>query len=232
MSRGSEGVGAGNLAGAPAGLGDDVDVIPISALEHMSYCPRQCGLIHLEQTFDDNVYTMRGSLAHQRLDEAFRETRPDVRREFALPLWSRRLGLIGRADVVEFSDAGPYPVEHKVGKKRMWRHEAVQLCAQAICLEEMLGVPVPRGAIYYRGSRARREVEFDEGLRREVADAVLAVRAMLHGERLPAPANDARCRECSLGDACLPNVVLRPARERAWRAELFRGDDADDLGGG
>ncbi len=206
--------------------GADAELVPVSALEHFSYCPRQCGLIHLEQVFDENVYTMRGRYAHERVHEVAHETRPDVRREYAMPIWSRRLGLIGRADLVEFTPEGPYPVEHKVGKKRTWSHEAIQLCAQGMCLEEMLGVPVPRGAIYYHTSRSRREVEFDAELRWLVESTATAVRDMLRSSALPAPNFDARCRHCSLLDSCLPEVVRRPARERAWRAALYRVDEA------
>lgn len=215
-----------DAASAPGA--EELELVPISALEHFSYCPRQCGLIHLEQVFDDNVFTLRGRLAHERVDEVHHETRPDLRREYAVPLWSRRLGLIGRADLVEFTATGPYPVEHKVGKKRAWDHETIQLCAQAMCLEEMLGQAVPRGAIYYHGSRARREVEFDAALRRQVEETTAAVRAMLRDLALPAAVHDARCRHCSLQDACLPAVVGRPARARAWRAELFRTQGEED----
>ncbi|HEU5424010.1 MAG TPA: CRISPR-associated protein Cas4 [Nitrolancea sp.] len=200
----------------------DIELVPISALEHYSYCPRQCGLIHLEQTFADNTHTTRGQIAHQRVHELGHETRPDVRREFGLPLWSRHLGLVGRADVVEISASGVYPVEHKIGKRRQWGHEAIQLCAQALCLEEMLGQPVPRGAIYYRGSQARREVEFDAELRSLVVAATEGVRAMLRTARLPAAVNDRRCRQCSLNDACLPGATGRERREQAWRAALYR----------
>lgn len=213
--------GGGRVAPAVA-VDADLELVPISALEHFSYCPRQCGLIHLEQIFDENVFTLRGHRAHQRVDEVGRETRPEIRREYAMPLWSRRLGLTGRADLVEFTPEGPYPVEHKVGKKRKWGHEAIQACAQALCLEEMLGQPVPRGAIYYHGSRARREVEFDATLRQRVEEMVEAVRVMLLSQSLPEAINDARCRNCSLFDACLPDVVGRPARERSWQSALFR----------
>ena len=203
----------------------ELETVPISALEHYSYCPRQCGLIHVEQTFDENIYTLRGRRAHERVDEIRHETRPGVRAEYALPLWSRRLGLIGRADLVEFRPEGPYPVEHKVGKKRRWGHDTLQLCAQALCLEEMLGVPVPRGAVYYHGSRARQEVELDAPLRRAVEETTVAVRAMLRDLVMPGPVDDARCPHCSLNDACLPGIVGHPVRERGWQANLFRVTD-------
>ena len=199
----------------------DEDLIPISALEHFSYCPRQCGLIHLEQVWAENIATTRGGLVHSRVDEPTQETRPGIRREFGLPLWSERLGLIGRADLVEFQTDHAYPVEYKVGRRRAWGHEAIQLCAQALCLEEMLGQPVPRGAIFYHGSRARREIECDDALRAIVEKTTTAARTMLASQRLPAPIADARCRKCSLRDECLPDTISRNGRERYWFAARF-----------
>src|SRR5207245_1289984 len=154
---------------------EDIEQVMISALEHYTYCPRQCALIHIEQTFDENIYTLKGHLAHERVDTVTSRTEDNVRVERGLPLWSRRLGLIGRADVVEFHGKTPYPVEYKLGKRREWEYEAIQVCAQAICLEEMLGVPVPCGAIYYCSSRTRREVIFDAFLRTTVEKAAEAV---------------------------------------------------------
>lgn len=195
--------------------------VMISALEHYSYCPRQCALIHLEGTFLHNVHTIRGRLAHERVDEPDAEIRPGVHVERALPLWSRRLGLVGRADVVEFRPEGAYPVEHKVGKKRAWDHEAIQLAAQALCLEEMTGRRVERGAVYYHGSRRRREIVIDDALRREVEETTAAVRALLAREELPPPINDARCPECSLIDLCMPDLPERHIARPSWWRELF-----------
>src|SRR5437016_10838232 len=186
---------------------DEDDLIMISALEHYSYCPRQCALIHVEQTFDENIYTLRGTLAHERVDLSIVRHEDDIRVERGLPLWSRRLGLIGRADVVEFHEETPYPVEYKLGKRREWQYEAIQVCAQALCLEEMFGVVVRQGAIYYCGSRTRREITFDDSLRTVVEQTAVAVRTMLHTLNMPPAANDQRCRHCSLVDSCLPAVV-------------------------
>ncbi len=200
-----------------------MELVPvmISALEHYSYCPRQCALIHLDQSFEENTYTLRGNIAHERVDDPDTEIRPEIRREYALPIWSDRLGLYGRADMVKFTAAGVYPVEHKVGKKRRWGHETLQLCAQGLCLEEMTGKPVERGAIYYHGSRARREVTFDDALRQLVIDTTQAVRDTLAGTELPAPVNDARCRHCSLIDTCMPTVSVNAALEDDWLERVF-----------
>lgn len=147
-------------------LWDEAAIVPISALEHYAYCPRQCALIHVEQLFEENVYTLRGAALHERVDEVEQLTESGIVLEYALPLWSVHLGLIGRADVVGFlPDGTPYPIEYKSGKRRVKYHDDVQLCAQAMCLEEMFGCPVPRGAIYYHTSRRRREVMFEPSLR-------------------------------------------------------------------
>lgn len=209
-------------------MDDELTPIPISALEHFSYCPRQCALIHVEQVFDDNVFTVRGVLDHERVDEQAHETRPGVRREFGLPLWSDRIGLIGRADVVEFRDDAIYPVEHKSGRKRRWDHEAIQLCAQALCLEEMMGVAVHVGAVYYRGSHGRREIEFTNTLRTEVEDTTRRVRELLQTSRLPTPPNDTRCPQCSLWNRCLPGISNHRRRALAHRAITYRLPAASD----
>jgi CRISPR-associated exonuclease Cas4 len=201
---------------------NDLDLVLISALEHYSYCPRQCALIHLEQTFDENIYTLQGHMLHERADEEVSELKGDVRIERAVPLWSRRLGLVGRADVVEFHDQVPFPVEYKASPRRKWGHDDLQLCAQALCLEEMTGQMVPRGAIYHHGSRRRREVIFDDELRRRVAEAVADIREMLATGVLPPAVNDARCKHCSLIDSCLPSVIGEAGRVRALQASLFR----------
>jgi CRISPR-associated exonuclease Cas4 len=202
----------------------DLEPVMISALEHYSYCPRQCALIHIEQTFDENIYTLRGHLAHERVDQPMSRNEAAMRVERGLPLWSKRLGLVGRADVVEFHNDMPYPVEYKQGQRRNWQFEAIQLCAQALCLEEMFGLPVPEGAIYYCSSRVRREVVLDDVLRVAVQDMTKKVRALLAGAALPPAVNDQRCAKCSLIDSCMPQVVVKPGRFHYYRSLLFQVD--------
>lgn len=201
------------------------DAIMISALEHYSYCPRQCALIHQEQTFDENLYTLRGQVLHQQVDEPEGEVISGVRVERALPLWSHRLGLVGRADVVEFHAEVPYPVEYKHGPRRQKDHDDLQLCAQALCLEEMTGQPVLKGAIFHHSSRRRREVEFLSALREQVERSVHEVRQMLASEVLPPAVNDARCKHCSLQDSCLPAVVTEKERLKQFARTLFVATD-------
>jgi CRISPR-associated exonuclease Cas4 len=203
------------------------DLLPISALQHWSYCPRQCGLIHLEQAFDENVHTLRGQAVHARVDEPGVETRAGLRVERSLPLASESLGLIGKADVVEFlPDGTPYPVEYKHGRatKAQHGHDALQLAAQALCLEEMTGRAVAEGALFYAGSKRRVPVAVDAALRAAVVQAVADIRAVLASARLPPPVNDKRCRACSLIDICQPAALAARDQQAALRASLFDPD--------
>lgn len=205
------------------------DAIAISALQHYSYCARQCALIHAEQAWDENVYTLRGRAVHEQVDTP--ESRVDgaVRIERALPLYSRRLGLVGRADVVEFlPDGTPFPVEYKHGPRRARQHDDLQVAAQAMCLEEMLGRPVLRGAIFHHSSRRRREVVITDALRAMVEEMVPKIRAMLVDGCMPPPVADGRCKECSLFDLCQPMMIAGTARLRTLRKTLYEPDDDED----
>lgn len=197
--------------------------IAISALQHWSYCPRQCALIHVEQVFADNVHTARGHAVHKLVDEPGAERSGTVRIERAMPLWNEQLGLIGKADLVEFDAAGtPYPVEYKHGPRRKSAHDELQLTAQALCLEEMTGRAVKVGALFQFSSRRRREVEITEALRERVLDTVNAVRAQIESGRLPPPlVDDARCRACSLIDLCQPKALGARARYHNLLTDLF-----------
>jgi CRISPR-associated exonuclease Cas4 len=218
-----------NAVPAPQTLSwSDADLVMISALEHWSYCPRQCALIHVEQVWNENLYTLRGRRAHQKVDVPDAELRDGVRVARAVPLWSDRLGLVGKADVVEYHGDDPYPVEYKHGPRRRHAHDDLQLCAQALCLEEMSGRPVPRGAVYHHSSRRRREVALGADLRAAAEEAVRQVRALLHSTQLPPPVNDARCDNCSLRESCLPAVVAETTRLRAARRALFTINGAPD----
>jgi CRISPR-associated exonuclease Cas4 len=199
----------------------DLDPINVSALNQYAYCPRRCGLIYLEGEFADNLHTLRGTAEHEPVDRvAHVSDRDGTRVEYALPVWSDALGLIGKCDVVEFRPHGSvYPVEYKHGPRRAWLNDDLQLAAQAMCLEEMLGTTVARGAIFHAASKRRREIEVPAGLRREVETTVNAIRAMLVGHRLPPPTTEVRrCRECSMRDICQP-VACRALEQgtAAWQ---------------
>lgn len=206
--------------------GEPDDPIMLSALQHWSYCPRQCALIHLEQAFDENVHTMRGNAAHERVDEPGYETFEGARIERALPVFSDTLGLVGKCDVVEFrTDGTIYPVEYKHGKKREKLHDDLQLAAQAVCLEEMTGKPVLKGAIYHHGSRRRREVVIGPELRQQMLETITAIRAMLASGTLPPPVNDKHCKECSLIEICQPEALAETGRQHALAVALYQVAD-------
>jgi CRISPR-associated exonuclease Cas4 len=207
------------------------DTVLISALQHWSYCPRQSGLIHLDHAWDENLYTLRGRAVHDQVDVPEGEWDQGVRVERALPLWCDRLGLIGKADVVEFHDNVPFPVEYKHGPRRQRQHDDLQLAAQALCLEEMFGRSVPRGAIFHHGSRRRREAVFTPILRSFVEETITAVRAMIRAGRLPPAVNDARCDKCSLIGSCLPTMTDRPDRAAGLLRSLFFVTDLRDSQG-
>lgn len=179
--------------------------VPLSALQHYIYCPRRCALIHTEQIWSDNLYTERGRQVHEQAHQEGDDTRAGLRVERALPVWSERLGIHGVADVVEFDGDQPRPVEYKHGRRKAGLHDEVQLCAQALCLEEMLGVAIPAGDIYHHSSRRRREVVLDEALRATCRETILAVRELLVARRIPPSEFGPKCRDCSLAGLCLPD---------------------------
>ena len=195
--------------------------VMLSALEHHAYCPRQCALIHREQTYEENLFTLQGNAVHQRVDQPGSTTNGGVRSEYSVPLWSTSLGLIGKADLVEFHGETPYPVEYKHGPSRWNQAADLQLCGQAICLEEMLDTEAPKGAVYHHSSRRRREVLFTPDLRRSVERAVLEIRRALDSDTLPDAPADARCKNCSLIDSCLPFVVSAREKNRDYQRRLF-----------
>ena len=202
------------------------ELLPISALQHLAFCERQWALIHLEGLWEENVLTTEGKRLHNRNDEPRREMRDGVLTVRALRLRSLRIGLTGRADVVEFrpladeADAAtavalpgteglwqPYPVEHKRGRPKRDRCDHVQLCAQALCLEEMLGVPVPDGALFYGARRRRLPVRFDLDLRRQTEALASRLHQLTQAGRTPPARRTRACRNCSLVHLCLPDVT-------------------------
>lgn len=190
----------------------EADLVPLSALQHYLFCPRQCALIHVEQIWVESGLTAEGRIQHERVDEGGAEKRRDVKRVFGLPIRCLRLGLVGKADVVEFHRQPdgrwmPYPVEHKRGRRKQEDWDRVQLCAQALCLEEMLGVSVPEGALFYGKEQRREVVEIGDALRRETEEVAAAVHRMLSEGRTPPPEYAPKCDNCSLLETCLPRAV-------------------------
>jgi len=190
------------------------DLIQLSALQHMVFCERQCALIHVEQTWAESGCTAEGRIMHERVHEESRESRGDVRIDYGVSLRSLRLGLIGKADVVEFhrrSDGAwlPFPVEYKRGKPKADDCDKVQLCAQAICLEEMLSVAIPEGALFYGQTRHRLNVVFHEDLRRKTEETARKAHDLVASGRTPPPVYEKRCESCSLMAECLPKTIQK-----------------------
>jgi len=192
-----------------ADTSEDDELAPISALQHFAFCERQCALIHVERIWTENELTAEGQLVHERVDLPGLSGRGRIAR--GVQLRSDRLGLVGRADVVELLPPAalggrevPFPVEYKRGRTTERLPDRVQLCAQAIALEEMTGVPVPRGALFYYASRRRVLVEFDPELRGETESLAARLHAMLKAGTIPKAVLQPKCRRCSLREACQP----------------------------
>ena len=211
------------------------DPIPLSALQHAVYCLRQAALIHLERMWADNRFTAEGDVLHLAADRPGKRRVRGVRRVSALPIASARLGIAGIADLVEFHAAAggqktPLPVEIKRGKPKAHRADEVQLCAQGLCLEEMCGVTVPEGALFYGETKRRVAVPFDPELRALTEATIGDLAAVFQCRTTPPPTpHKSRCRACSLLELCRPKAIARSAS--AWRgsvlADLLADDQAD-----
>ncbi|MFC0218808.1 CRISPR-associated exonuclease Cas4 [Pseudochelatococcus lubricantis] len=201
----------------------EAEPIPLSALQHAVYCLRQAALIHLERLWADNRFTAEGDVLHAVADKGGSRKARGVRRVMALPLASERLNIAGVADMVEFH-AGegvetPFPVEYKRGKAKLHRADEVQLCAQALCLEEMTRRNVPEGALYYAETKRRVVVPFDSALRDLTRQTIDALAEVFASRRTPPPTpHRSRCRACSLIDLCRPDAVVKPVK--AWRDRM------------
>jgi CRISPR-associated exonuclease Cas4 len=193
------------------------DYLPLSGLQHLSFCERQCALIHVERIWLDNGLTVEGNTLHQRANAPGVDVRDGVRVVRALPLRSDRLKLVGKADAVEFHAQAVVPVEYKRGFRRSFGDDEIQVCAQAICLEEMLGIAVTEGAIFYGKSRRRVVVRVDDALRDRTTALAARFHAMVRARELPSAILDARCGRCSLREACMPRTK---GSGRAYLASL------------
>jgi CRISPR-associated exonuclease Cas4 len=197
---------------------EEEKVVLVSAISQYAYCPRRCMLIHLESEFEDNVFTVQGRLLHENIDEPKVVNRQGVHIEYGLPIWSRKFGLVGKTDVVEFADDGTVrPVEYKRGIRRPQRPDDLQLCAQAMCLEEMLNLTITEGSIYYNKSRSRRVVSFTDVMRKEVEQVIQHIRLLMESEILPPPVADARCKHCSLVDICIPHALRSQENTKIYK---------------
>ncbi len=204
----------------------DDELVMISALQHYLFCPRQCALIHLEQQWQENYLTAAGRLMHERVDRRESSTRRDIHYASGLRIFSQKYGLVGIADMVEFQQAEneyddngkrvaiplkglslfwkPFPVEYKRGSPKVNEVDQIQLCAQAICIEEMLNVEIAEGALFYGQTRHREYINFSDELRKKVLDVSDKIHMMFQEEKTPPPHYCKSCQACSLKDLCIP----------------------------
>jgi len=195
----------------PEGIYEEDDLLSLSGLQHLQFCPRQWALIHIEGVWAENRLTVEGKHLHERVHEMESETRNGVKTVRGLLLRSLRLGLSGQADVVEFHPGEgaevPFPVEYKRGRPKPDRCDEVQLCAQALCLEEMLHTSIPRGAIFYGQPRRRHDVDFDACLRRETEALAETMHRLFDAGQTPVAVYENKCDNCSLYNWCLPKTT-------------------------
>ena len=222
---------AGGLNGH---LYDEEELLPISGLQHLLYCPRRAALVHIEGIWSDNIFTATGTIMQERIDSARRhETRPGVRIVRGLYVRSLRLGLTGKCDVVEFhSDSAtpgeqeqPFPIEHKRGTLREEEGYLIQLCAQAICIEEMLSRAIPKGAIFFGATARRLEVDFDSELRQRTEEAAYQLHTLVAARRTPPADYGPKCEKCSLQRLCLPQTASMHPSASAYVSALFADEE-------
>lgn len=222
---------------------EEDDLLPISAIQHLAFCPRQAALIHLERVWEENQLTAEGHLLHERAHDQGRALREDVLTVRSLRLRSLELGLIGLADVVEFHRSrkgkpsgvvlpgrkglwAPRPVEYKRGRRKADPIDELQLCCQALCLEEMLGTNVTEGQIFYGAERRRSDVVFTVDLRVRAREMAATLHRLVNGGTTPDPSYGPKCRSCSLADECLPRVMGTARKVEAYLSATFRDGNA------
>jgi CRISPR-associated exonuclease Cas4 len=210
---------------------EEDDLIPLSALQHYAFCRRQCALIHIEQIWEENIYTLEGRILHQKVHSGETETRRDTHTDFGTPVRSLELGLSGRTDTVERSADGTICIiEMKRGKAKTGCMDEIQLCAQAMCIEEMLSVSIPVGWLFYDKTRRRKQIDFTQELRSRTAELAHEVHQFIQAGRTPPPEPDQKCPRCSLFDICLPiplakrrkvqNYIARALSRNIWGDEI------------
>lgn len=204
------------------------DLLLLSALQHFIFCKRQCALIHIEQIWTENWLTAEGRIMHEKAHEERIENQKDIRIERGVSLHSFELGLSGKADVVEFHKSKdskkwvPFPVEYKRGKPKADDSDKIQLCAQALCLKEMLNIKIPCGAIFYGKTRRRFDVQFDEALRNKTKEAAKQLHIFIKAGSTPPPVYTPKCKSCSFIDVCLPKTIGRKFSVKKYLLEEIK----------
>jgi len=220
---------------------DESDFLPVSALQHLVFCARQCALIHIEREWEESVLTARGRLEHERVDDGYKEFRRGRRQISGLHVVSKSLGLQGQIDVLElelinenrpdnlaaFGVKGTWsiqPVEFKHGQPKESDCDRVQVCAQALCLEEMMDVPIHSASLFYQRIRRREDVALDAGLRAKTMTTVKALHELFRNGTTPPPVYGSKCKSCSLKDICMPK---RMGKKNRYREILFKPQDSE-----
>ncbi len=209
-------------------------LLPLSALQHLLFCERQCALIHIEQVWADNFFTSAGELFHNRVDQISRKKRGDKIQEFGLPIRSLKYGLIGKADSVEFyrNKQGKLnaiiPVEYKRGKKKKEDWDRIQLCAQALCLEEMLNFTIEKGFLFYGKDRRREEVKLNTELREKTASLCIKLHALIQSGKTPKAVISSKCKSCSLEPFCKPKSAGRGKSVNRYISQMIKEEVSDE----
>jgi len=191
------------------------DFLQLSALQHFVFCKRQCALIHIEQAWSENVLTVEGRIMHENVHEERAENLAGIRIVRGMSLHSFELGLSGKADMVEFykirdcSKWKPFPIEYKRGKPKADDSDKIQLCAQALCLEEMMKVKIDDGALFYGKIRHRFNVAFDDLLRQKTKETAMKLHIFIEDGKTSPPVYSPKCKSCSFIDECLPKAISR-----------------------
>ena len=218
----------------------------LSGIQHMAFCERQWALIHIEQVWVENVRTIEGKHLHERTDDPFQdETRKNIRTVRSMPVVSYKLGLRGVADVVEFHQTEdeinnvtvrlynrkgwwrPYPVEYKRGRAKPDDRDAVQLCAQAIALEEMLKIIINSGCLYYGQTRHRKDICFNEELRKRVRELTGKMHMMMDEGKSPKAKKGKHCDLCSLKERCQPELTIRHRSVKEYLSRMVDSEVTD-----
>ncbi|MBO3458935.1 CRISPR-associated protein Cas4 [Aetokthonos hydrillicola Thurmond2011] len=191
---------------------NETEYIPIAALNQYAYCPHRCWRMFCAAEFVDNQYTIEGTSLHERVHTLGQTHRDETLEIRAIWLKSEKYQLVGKADLIESRNGELYPVEYKRGKKGEWDNDELQVCAQALCLEEMTGKPITEGYIYYAHSHQRQLVEINEELRQSAIATIKAVQILLSTGVMPKPVKTNRCNGCSLKIQCLPSTADKVKR--------------------
>jgi CRISPR-associated exonuclease Cas4 len=206
---------------------NDEDLIQISALQHYAFCKRQCALIHIEQVWTENVFTAEGRIMHEKAHEENFRYEKGIKIESGVPIRSLKYGVTGKADIIEYrqNEKGerlPFPIEYKRGRPKIEDCDRIQLCAQAICIEEMTGLNVTEGDIFYGRTRRRCSVFFNKELRALTADSIDEIRGFLNKGITPAPDYSKKCESCSLADNCLPKAIQKKTNMTMYYEEFSK----------